>query len=749
MHTRWPFAVLTIFIAILCLPLQPTPATGSSAIQLLDELGSIGGGTYAIAVSGSTILVGEGTNLVVIDAKPLQQPRLSARLALPGHPLAIVIAGSMAIIKTSAYADGYQPAIQLVDIHDLNRPELWASYNTPTMPAFLGNMIYIGTFDGLHIIDASDPYQPAERGVYTAPFLPSRIALAGSLVVLAESNKLYFFDVHDPVHPVVVAESGSLDTTANLQIQGTLAYVADDIQLQIIDIANPAAPIIRGQIALPNSARALSVVGSMAYVSASRSNSIFEAPQTLLLVDVGTPSTPALRGSYSLPGEIAGIEVVGDMVFVAAKEAGLQIVDSSLPGTPSLRGSYTPPGSVYDLQIIDGLAYLAVDGYGLEIVDLSDPSQPVQSDMLRLIGQVLDVDVAGGLVVVLDNRSLWLVDARQPERLTAVLLVDQSDSLRSMASPWIMIRGSLAYVGRLERIEANQELFLQAEVLILGLGSAFQPTVLGATSIPLSNCNCSAFAQFALVGGSIIVANGSDRLGFIDVSDPTHPMPAGTVYVADRAVEIQAIDRRVYVKGGTNRVSILGIDLLGHSRWLGGYESSGPISAMRAVGSTVYINSETGFEIVDVYDPAAPERIGMTAAPLWSDSIDIVSKRAYLSRLGYGPGLVFIIDVIDISDPAHPSSDGPSIIMGNGVIQFSGTALISISRPRFLSRPQNGYVTVSKLPLLNGGWSVRRELPAPPAGGAVEGGRIYVADAASGMRIYRFYQQTYLPLMSR
>jgi hypothetical protein len=99
--------------------------------------------------------------------------------------------------------------------------------------------------------------------------------------------------------------------------------------------------------------------------------------------------------------------------------------------------------------------------------------------------------------------------------------------------------------------------------------------------------------------------------------------------------------------------------------------------------------------------------------------------------------------------PAYPLSSGPSFTMGNSVIQFSGTALVSISRPRYPSRPQNGSVIVYKLPLLPSTESARIELPAPPAGGAVEGGRIYVADAASGMRIYRFYQQTYLPLMSR
>jgi hypothetical protein len=71
-----PFAVLMVFIASLCLALQPAPAIGSGARPVLDELGSIGGSSQTLAVSGDTILIGEGSNLVVIDAKSAQQPRM-------------------------------------------------------------------------------------------------------------------------------------------------------------------------------------------------------------------------------------------------------------------------------------------------------------------------------------------------------------------------------------------------------------------------------------------------------------------------------------------------------------------------------------------------------------------------------------------------------------------------------------------------------------------------------------------------
>jgi len=749
MHTRSKLVVLAVLVAALCMPPRLATTAESAAPAQIDELGSIGGGTYAIAVSGNTVLIGEGTNLVAIDASTPQQPNLSARLRLPGHPQAILIAGSMAFVKTSVYADGYQPALQLVDIHDLSRPELRASYTTATMPAVSGNMIYLAAFDGLHIIDASDPSQPVERGVYSAPFYPSRVALTGSLVVLTEASKLHVFDVRDPARPTLVGQIGPLDTAANLQIQGTLAYLAGNMQLQIIDLADPTAPVIRGQIALPVSARALRVDGAIAYITAARSNSIFEVPQTLLLVDVGAPSAPALRGSYQTTGEIASIQVASGMALVAAKDAGLQVLDVSQPDTPSLRASYAP-GAVYDVRIVDGLAYLAVDGRGLDIVDFANPSQPVQYGMLRLIGPVQSVQVAGGLAVLLDSQSLWIVDARQPAHPAVVARVDRQASLPDILTPWIGIKENLAYVGYLGVRQANQEIYREFDLLILDLHAVPQPAVIGATSTRLLCSNCPTFARFALANDTIIAAYGTDELVVFDVSNPTSPMPAGMVFVSDGAVDVQAVDQRVIVQGATNRMSILEIDMPGHARWLGAYTASGPISALRAAGNIIYLSSAANFEIVDVQNPAAPVQIGSCQTGEPGTQIDVTFGRVYLRRMAYaiGLGYRFAFKVIDISDLAHPSTVLEIFSSGNVATQFTGTALVVVGGQRYPTRPLNGSVQVYRLPFPDAGWIAGDELPAPPHGLTVEGTRIYVADGASGIRIYRFYLPTYLPLIS-
>ena len=749
MRTRVNLAALVALVVALCTPTLATSAEGIAPSQL-DELGSIGGGSYAIAVSGNTALIGEGTNLVAIDTSTPRQPRLKGRLKLPGHPLAITIAGSMAFVKTSVYADGYLPALQLVDVRDPSQPQLRASYTTATMPAASGNLIYLAGYDGLHIIDASDPSQLVERGVYSAAFYPIRVELVGSLVVLTESDKLYVFDVHDPAHPTVAGQLGSLTTTATLQIQGTRAYLAGGQQLMIIDLADPSAPVIRSQITLPSYARSMTIAGSLAYIATAQTASIFAAPQTLVLVDISTPSAPAILGSYFVASAIASIQVGTDLVFVAATGAGLQVLDVSQPAAPRLYATYQP-GAVYDLRIVDRLAYLAVDGRGFEIVDFTNASQPVQYSMLRLIGSVVSVQVAGGLAVLLDSQSLWVVDVRQPDSPIAITRVDRGGGLLDIASPWIEVHQNVAYVGYLAVKQSNETVFQELDILVLNLENAPHPAVIGATSASLQCGKCARFARFAFANDTILAAYGTTELLLFDLGDPFSPVAAGTVFISGGAVDVQAAGQRVYVQGAIDRVTILEIDTAGHARWLGAYTASGPLSTLRAAGNIIYLATDANFEIVDALAPAAPVQIGSCQVERLSTRVDAVSGRVYLRSLAYvfGWGYTFAFETINISDLAHPSPLGGVYLGSNVATQFSDTVLVAVGGQRYPNRPLNGRLLIYRLPFPDAGLIANRELPAPPHDAAVEGTHIYVANGASGLRLYRFYLQSYLPLMAR
>ena len=78
-------------------------------------------------------------------------------------------------------------------------------------------------------------------------------------------------------------------------------------------------------------------------------------------------------------------------------------------------------------------------------------------------------------------------------------------------------------------------------------------------------------------------------------------------------------------------------------------------------GSFAYLAMEPpGFEIVDIADPANPERVGALSGSLWGFDVEAIADRAYLAT-------IFGVRVIDISDRREPRVIGslPDTVAGS------------------------------------------------------------------------------------
>jgi len=175
----------------------------------VDYVGHIGGVTWAVAVEGYLVYVGEGPALTVPDVSAPASPTVLGRTAaLPG------------IVRTVAVAGGYA---------------------------------YVAAGDaGLRVIDVSDPSTPVEVGFYDTPDEARGVAVAGGYAYIADLG-LRVVDVSTPAAPV---EVGFYDTAVyayGLAAAGGYAYVADlDTDLRVVDVlvlATWAAPMAGTQMA--------------------------------------------------------------------------------------------------------------------------------------------------------------------------------------------------------------------------------------------------------------------------------------------------------------------------------------------------------------------------------------------------------------------------------------------------------------------------------------------------------------------
>jgi hypothetical protein len=282
-------------------------------------------------------------------------------------------------------------------------PELVGFYDTPGSAlgvAVAGAYAYVADrFDGLRVIDVSNPAAPFEVGFYDTPGAASGVAVAGAYAYVADEFRgLRVVDVSNPAAPVEVGFYDTSGTAWGVAVAGSYAYVADDDSgLRVFDVSDPAAPFEVGYHDTPGYAQAVAVAGSYAYVA--------DGHFGLRVVDVSNPAAPFEVGYHDTPGYANAVAVAGAYAYVADEYAGLRVVDVSNPAAPFEVGYHDTPGTAWDVAVAGSYAYVADGDFGLRAVAVSNPAAPFEVGYYDTPGNAQAVAVAGSYAYVADFDS--------------------------------------------------------------------------------------------------------------------------------------------------------------------------------------------------------------------------------------------------------------------------------------------------------------------------------------------------------
>ena len=165
----------------------------------------------------------------------------------------------------------------------------------------------------------------------------------------------------------------------------------------------------------------------------------------------------------------------------------------------------------------------------------------------------------------------------------------------------------------------------------------------------------TADARGVAVSGQYgFVADYTAGLQIIDIANAANPRTVGAYDSAGSALDVAVVGSYAYLVGGTNCLQVIDIAKPAAPRLVG--RSAGPAQGVVARGNTAYVTSVLFVDVVDISDPANPQRIArcprIGAAGTWGLA---VSATYLFAAISYGsPGL----QVIDISDPADPQTAG-------------------------------------------------------------------------------------------
>lgn len=227
------------------------------------------------------------------------------------------------------------------------------------------NTLFIADFyEGLIIIDVSDPTNPIELGRFFDGGKGHSLDVVGDIVYMADwEDGLEIIDVSDPKHPVEIGQYNDGGNVLDVATTSDLAFVADSNNgLEVLDIRDPTDPRLI-QLLYEGGASHVRVQDDIVMVS------VYDVGLYTLRINEMDVSE---IGFTEDGGDAYYLDVEGRYVVTASDIIGARVIDVSDPVNPVQVGLFRESGVCYGVDVENDLLFLADYTEGLAVADISD-----------------------------------------------------------------------------------------------------------------------------------------------------------------------------------------------------------------------------------------------------------------------------------------------------------------------------------------------------------------------------------------
>ncbi|MCC7500426.1 hypothetical protein IT396_01330, partial [Candidatus Nomurabacteria bacterium] len=286
----------------------------------------------------------------------------------------------VAVVGRLAYLADFDTGLRIIDVSNPKLTATVGTYSTgldnTVSVAVANNYAFIGDeFAGIKILDVANPASPVLVGSYSDITGPYDLEVSGKYLFAVDLNddELHIIDISDPANPAVAAVyTSGLLAPYGVAVYGRYAYVAsqDNGDIVVVDISNPKSPALAGTYAGDGAPAALYVSGKYLYVA--------DAGAGFYILDVSNPTSPSLvsGSTYDALGAYYGVQVAGNYAYITEHAGTLRVLNVANPESVSLVGSYSTGGAPWNVTVSGKYAYVAADASGLKVVDINGIETP-------------------------------------------------------------------------------------------------------------------------------------------------------------------------------------------------------------------------------------------------------------------------------------------------------------------------------------------------------------------------------------
>jgi hypothetical protein len=520
----------------------------------------------------------------------------------------------------------------------------------------VGSYAYVGDWEGLKVIDISNPSSPQVVGSVGTPQSISNLIVSGQYAYVTSWESFFgVINISDPSNPFI---AGSLFGFGGkgLELFGDYVYIANAYILQVISVSTPAHPVILETIELKDYTRDVEVADNYAYLAGQR---------YVTVLDISSPADPVEVATAPTLYYAEEIVIEGCNAFLATW-GGLEVFDISTPTSPCRIGSLDLGFSNW-IEVNSQYAYLD----GMSIVDISTPSAPflINYSFPGYAGEsagfvwtgVYDIAFSGNLGYAACAPYLW------GEGFGKLQVLDLSTSsalpklheISATGANGVAVAGSLAYVTRCQEEDALD---------IIDFSNLSSPQVVGSVPLPYSAIDIEVSGSYAFVVGDAFVV--------VDTSEPTNPVAQASLL--SWGIDLALSWNLALVANGIT-LDIIDITDPTSPHILHSLATLHSPQGVAVSGQYAYVADWAGLEIVDISNPAAPVIVGSVVDyGALATRVAVSGNYAYLLDCNPDRGLV----VVDVSNPAAPAIVARTHTLGSIVsdIEISGSyAYVSAS----------------------------------------------------------------------
>ena len=545
----------------------------------------------------------------------------------------------------------------------------------------------LGEYSFIDLVDPNNTYQ----NLLISDFIVENdyIYAAGSDADSPGNDiKVFIFDATDISNVTLLGEYSEENLPANPQNidmvkSGDYLYlVSKDVGLLAVNISDPSSP--SGSLHFEGDGFTSITCRDSTTIYISYNYDITDSG--IRIIDITNPAQPEIINS------INNINIASDLHYengyLYFSGAGIGVLDASTPGTLSVLSDVNFSNEdTRNIRVKNGFAYMPFtfvneEGgtQGITIVDVKDPQNIHKVDSIFGMGFIHDLTI---------NGETLYATASTGSGTSAI-----SDMLLSFT---INEDGSLDLTDSRSTPQAFQVDYENEMVFVNNSTgfAAYDANALNKKTNHLGFLATSKSANFVEVVGNIVyVADDTDLLA-IDVSDPSDMSVLDSVSVIDSIEDMQIAGNYIYLANATEGIKIIDISDPSNLMITGSNDILTPLyddsdtlignqvtKSIAVDGDKAYTITGTSPQTIGVFsvsDPATPSLISSIPSSLYLKDIGIKDNTLY----GVNGGTFIVVD-IESDTPVHLSDQDQTLyaktleVYGDYVYTTSGTSGLSI-----------------------------------------------------------------------